>query len=120
MTSSNEEDEKLVLEKHERSGACDPSKKKKSKCPVRRCKEILTFSNTNICRICQQKVSLKHRFPADHVYRQQVNAAIASGSNKFLLALAAIKGIDCVASTASVSPSSSSRASSGPPSIKDH
>ncbi|KAJ4961365.1 hypothetical protein NE237_021275 [Protea cynaroides] len=119
-TGSNEEDEKVVLEKHERSGDCDPSKKKKPKCPVKRCKETLTFSNTNTCRICQQKVCLKHRFPADHVCRQPVNAAVASGTNKFLLALAARKGIHCAASTASVSPSSSSRASSGPPSVKAH
>ncbi|XP_042502981.1 zinc finger AN1 domain-containing stress-associated protein 12 [Macadamia integrifolia] len=117
-TGNNEEDEKVVLERHERSGDCDPSKKKKPKCPVRRCKDILTFSNTNICRICQQKVCLKHRFPADHVCKKPLATAAAPGTNKFLTALAARMSINCGASPGSVSSSSSSNASTSPPSVK--
>ncbi|KAG8056637.1 hypothetical protein GUJ93_ZPchr0002g26607 [Zizania palustris] len=55
-----------VLEAHARSQRCDPAKKRKPRCPVRRCKETLTFSNTCVCRGCDQKVCLRHRFPADH------------------------------------------------------
>ncbi len=42
-TGRDGEDEKAILEKHEKSGICDPKKKKKPTCPVSRCKEILTF-----------------------------------------------------------------------------
>ncbi|XP_043725307.1 zinc finger AN1 domain-containing stress-associated protein 12 [Telopea speciosissima] len=111
-TGSKEEDEKVVLERHEKSGDCYPSKKKKPKCPVKRCKEILTFSNTNTCRICQQKVCLKHRFPTDHICRKAVPTAAAPGTNKFLLALATRKVTNCGASTGS------SSANSAPPSVK--
>ncbi|KAK9990852.1 hypothetical protein SO802_025837 [Lithocarpus litseifolius] len=51
-----------MLEKHEKSGNCDPKKKKKPTCPVRQCKEILPFSNIGTCKTCQLKVRLKHRF----------------------------------------------------------
>ncbi|XP_030553612.2 LOW QUALITY PROTEIN: zinc finger AN1 domain-containing stress-associated protein 12 [Rhodamnia argentea] len=61
------EDEKTALERHEGSGDCDPRKKKKKPaCPVRRCREVLTFSNTSTCKACGLKVCLRHRFPADH------------------------------------------------------
>ncbi|KAI9082551.1 hypothetical protein K1719_035420 [Acacia pycnantha] len=60
------EEGKAVLERHESSGDCDPKKKKKPTCPVKRCKAILTFSNTSTCKTCDLKVCLKHRFPADH------------------------------------------------------
>ncbi|KAL5200899.1 hypothetical protein ABZP36_035253 [Zizania latifolia] len=55
-----------VLEAHARSQRCDPARKRKPRCPVRRCKETLTFSNTSVCKGCDQKVCLRHRFPADH------------------------------------------------------
>ncbi|KAJ0099643.1 hypothetical protein Patl1_21975 [Pistacia atlantica] len=60
------EGEKIILERHQKSGDCDPSKKKKPTCSVKRCKQILTFSNTATCKTCNLKVCLKHRFPADH------------------------------------------------------
>ncbi|KAI5571815.1 hypothetical protein POPTR_011G138500v4 [Populus trichocarpa] len=71
-TGCNEDAEKVVLLKHEKSGDCDPRKKKKKKptCAVKRCKEILTFSNTCTCKTCQLKVCLKHRFPADHACKK--------------------------------------------------
>ncbi|KAF0915522.1 hypothetical protein E2562_036677 [Oryza meyeriana var. granulata] len=59
-------DEAAVLEAHARSRRCDPARKRKPRCPVPRCKETLTFSNTSGCKGCGQKVCLKHRFPADH------------------------------------------------------
>ena len=97
------EDEKKVLERHEKSGDCDPRKKKKPTCPVRRCKEVLTFSNTATCKTCRGRVCLKHRFPADHACNQP------RSSNKFL---APRNGKDC---GIKVSISSSS---SQPPSVK--
>ncbi|CAK9179590.1 unnamed protein product [Ilex paraguariensis] len=49
---------------------CDPSNyekvTKKRKCPVPRCREILTFSNTIRCRDCTVEHCLKHRFGPDH------------------------------------------------------
>ncbi|KAL0383552.1 UNVERIFIED_CONTAM: Zinc finger AN1 and C2H2 domain-containing stress-associated protein 13 [Sesamum calycinum] len=49
---------------------CDPSNyekaTKKKKCPVPRCREMLTFSNTIKCRDCSIDHCLKHRFGPDH------------------------------------------------------
>ncbi|XP_022884072.1 zinc finger AN1 domain-containing stress-associated protein 12 [Olea europaea var. sylvestris] len=89
-TGHDGEDEKNILERHGKSGDCDPKKKKKPACPVRRCKEVLTFSNTATCKICQIKVCLKHRFPADHACKPSL-----LDKNKFLVALAARNGKNC-------------------------
>nr|QEG03151.1 zinc finger AN1 domain-containing stress-associated protein 12 isoform X1 [Cymbidium ensifolium] len=64
-----DEDDRDSLSRHEKSGACDPSKKRKPRCPVPRCKEILTFSNHSTCKVCNLKICLKHRFPSDHSCR---------------------------------------------------
>ncbi|CAN6708728.1 unnamed protein product [Malus baccata var. baccata] len=96
-----EQDQKLLLEKHAKSGNCDPRKKKKPTCPVRRCKEILTFSNTSTCKTCQIKVCLKHRFPADHVCQKQTAAQPSlvgkpvSWNDKFIAAFASREGKEC-------------------------
>ncbi|XP_050271369.1 zinc finger AN1 domain-containing stress-associated protein 12 [Quercus robur] len=99
-TGRDGEDEKAMLEKHEKSGNCDPKKKKKPTCPVRRCKEILTFSNTSTCKTCQLNVCLKHRFPADHVCKKAAAAATVVKGNgrwndRFLAAMASRNGKDC-------------------------
>ncbi|KAG0470645.1 hypothetical protein HPP92_017345 [Vanilla planifolia] len=60
------EDDEATLARHAKSGTCDASKKKKPRCPVLRCREVLTFSNNSTCKVCSLKVCLKHRFPADH------------------------------------------------------
>ncbi|KAK3010608.1 hypothetical protein RJ639_010784 [Escallonia herrerae] len=89
-TGKDEESEKAVLERHEKSGDCDPKKKKKPTCQVRRCREILTFSNTSTCKTCQIKVCLKHRFPGDHACKLKSSSS-ATGfkeANMFLVALA--------------------------------
>ncbi|GLU02015.1 hypothetical protein SLE2022_192880 [Rubroshorea leprosula] len=105
VTGREEEDEKKILERHEKSGDCDPKKKKKPMCPVRRCRETLTFSNTSTCKTCQVKVCLKHRFPADHGCRQAVPAVAAAAgpikgrwNERFLVALASRNGKDCAKS----------------------
>ncbi|XAR51815.1 hypothetical protein NMG60_11006553 [Bertholletia excelsa] len=91
-TGHDGDDEKAILKWHEKSGECDPKKKKKPTCPVRRCREVLTFSNTSTCKTCHIKVCLKHRFPADHACRK-IPAAGAPAivgreiNNKFLVAL---------------------------------
>ncbi|CAK9148698.1 unnamed protein product [Ilex paraguariensis] len=100
-TGHDREDEKLMLEKHENSGDCDPKKKKKPTCPVRRCREILTFSNTCTCKVCQIKVCLKHRFPADHPCGKNISSSSVvkisreQANNRFLVALASRNGNDC-------------------------
>ncbi|KAD4887922.1 hypothetical protein R6Q59_034985 [Mikania micrantha] len=82
--STGGEDE--IAANHRRSGDCDPMKKKKKPtCGVKRCKEILTFSNTSTCKSCQMKLCLKHRFQSDHACRRR----------PFLVALSSRKGQDC-------------------------
>ncbi|KAK4481705.1 hypothetical protein RD792_012614 [Penstemon davidsonii] len=64
-----EEDPNITWESHVNI-ECDPSNyekaTKKRKCPVLRCKEMLTFSNTIKCRDCSIDHCLKHRFGPDH------------------------------------------------------
>ncbi|CAO2826106.1 unnamed protein product [Amaranthus hypochondriacus] len=92
-------DEAAMKKKHESSKECDPSKKKKPRCPIKRCKEQLTFSNTTVCKSCNIKVCLKHRLPADHECRIGKSFGTGSGKsfvgNKFLVAFAARNGKDC-------------------------
>ncbi|GLT35448.1 hypothetical protein SLA2020_099000 [Shorea laevis] len=104
VTGREEEDVKTMLERHEKSGDCDPRKKKKPVCPVRRCRETLTFSNTSTCKTCQLKVCLKHRFPADHDCQKVASPGAAAVPRKerwnerFLAALASRNGKDCAKS----------------------
>lgn len=64
-----EEDPNITWESHVNTD-CDPSNyekvTKKKKCPVRGCRETLTFSNTIKCRDCTVEHCLKHRFGPDH------------------------------------------------------
>ncbi|CAN4089924.1 unnamed protein product [Withania somnifera] len=64
-----DEDPNITWESHVNT-ECDPSNyekaTKKKKCPVPRCKELLTFSNTIKCRDCTIDHCLKHRFGPDH------------------------------------------------------
>ena len=97
------ESNELTMKKHAQSG-CDPGNyvkvMKKPKCPVRGCRELLTFSNTYSCNSCQKSVCLRHRFPADHAcgtaavtLKQPARTAAASN---FLTAFAArVSGTDC-------------------------
>ncbi|GAU50583.1 hypothetical protein TSUD_283140 [Trifolium subterraneum] len=95
ITNNTGENEETILKKHHTSRKCDPSKKKKPTCPVKRCKEILTFSNTSTCKTCHIKVCLKHRFAADHACSKGVSSSSltnAAGNgrwnNRFMAALA--------------------------------
>ncbi|KAF7135884.1 hypothetical protein RHSIM_Rhsim08G0061400 [Rhododendron simsii] len=88
-TGCDKDDEKALLDRHEKSGDCDPKKKKKPTCAVRRCREVLRFSNTSVCKSCQIKVCLKHRFPDDHSCKPNSSSVTGSASDsKFLIALA--------------------------------
>ncbi|CAA0812749.1 Zinc finger AN1 and C2H2 domain-containing stress-associated protein 11 [Striga hermonthica] len=64
-----EEDPNITWESHVNT-ECDPSNyeqaTKKRKCPMPRCREMLTFSNTIKCRDCGLDHCLKHRFGPDH------------------------------------------------------
>ncbi|KAH7553966.1 hypothetical protein ACOSP7_029084 [Xanthoceras sorbifolium] len=119
-TGSNGEIEKIMLEKHMKSGDCDPKKQKKPTCPVRRCKEVLTFSNTSTCKICNLNVCLKHRFPADHACNKDSmvgkEAVMAKGrwNNRFLAAFALRNGKECAKSDRS----SKASPSKNTPSVK--
>lgn len=96
----------MLLARHAKSGNCDPKKKKKPTCPVKRCKEALTFSNSSVCKTCHLKVCLKHRFPADHECTKQPRVPVAAVSGNggrrwngnFLAALASRSGKDCAKS----------------------
>ncbi|VFQ72211.1 unnamed protein product [Cuscuta campestris] len=63
------EDPNITWESHVNI-ECDPSNyekaTKKRKCPVPRCREVLTFSNTVKCRDCEVDHCLKHRLGLDH------------------------------------------------------
>ncbi|CAK9087777.1 unnamed protein product [Durusdinium trenchii] len=58
-----------VFDRHVASGACAPSVKTKPRCPVKGCREKLTFSNSCQCGSCGLKVCLKHRFEDQHECR---------------------------------------------------
>lgn len=60
------EEAAAVLERHRSSGSCDPARKRKAKCPVKRCREALTFSNTSTCHVCNLRTCLRHRYASDH------------------------------------------------------
>ncbi|XP_010528278.1 PREDICTED: zinc finger AN1 domain-containing stress-associated protein 12 [Tarenaya hassleriana] len=102
-TGCDENSVKSLLEKHERSGDCDPTKKKKPTCPVRRCREVLTFMNNVTCKDCGLKVCLKHRFPADHactkkaasMAKTMVTPRGGRWNEKFLEAFASRDGKAC-------------------------
>eukprot|EP01054_Gregarina_sp_Poly1_P004692 Gregarina_sp_Poly_1__4691@NODE_2507_length_2047_cov_83_604040_g1593_i0_p2_GENE_NODE_2507_length_2047_cov_83_604040_g1593_i0NODE_2507_length_2047_cov_83_604040_g1593_i0_p2_ORF_typecomplete_len168_score10_72zfAN1/PF01428_16/5_7e15zfAN1/PF01428_16/1_9e02zfAN1/PF01428_16/1_5e07Transp_Tc5_C/PF04236_15/0_0021Transp_Tc5_C/PF04236_15/4_7e03Transp_Tc5_C/PF04236_15/2Desulfoferrod_N/PF06397_12/8_8e03Desulfoferrod_N/PF06397_12/2_7e02Desulfoferrod_N/PF06397_12/0_16zfC5HC2/PF02928_16/37zfC5HC2/PF02928_16/3_4e len=67
ITAADDPDE--VWNVHHASGDCEQHQQYKSKtptCPVRRCKESLTFSNKFTCKHCNNIVCLKHRLPQDH------------------------------------------------------
>ncbi|KAJ9562372.1 hypothetical protein OSB04_007532 [Centaurea solstitialis] len=96
-SKGGEDEMNSILTKHQKSGDCDPKKKKKPTCGVKRCKEILTFSNTSSCRSCQIKFCLKHRFQSDHTCKSNhpVTAAAANRAQPFLVALASRNNGDC-------------------------
>ncbi|XP_052176855.1 zinc finger AN1 and C2H2 domain-containing stress-associated protein 16-like [Diospyros lotus] len=64
-----DQDPNITWESHVNTD-CDPSNyekaTKKQKCPVRGCREVLTFSNTVKCRDCTVDHCLKHRLGPDH------------------------------------------------------
>eukprot|EP00933_Yihiella_yeosuensis_P053616 TRINITY_DN51890_c0_g1_i1.p1 TRINITY_DN51890_c0_g1~~TRINITY_DN51890_c0_g1_i1.p1 ORF type:complete len:193 (+),score=22.71 TRINITY_DN51890_c0_g1_i1:69-581(+) len=69
------EDENEVWERHF-STTCRPKTTAATgppRCPVRGCKEKLTFSNSCTCDKCKLKVCLKHRYEEDHECRPSSN-----------------------------------------------
>lgn len=100
-SKGGEDEMNLILTNHQKSGDCDPKKKKKPTCGVKRCKEILTFSNTSSCKSCQIKFCLKHRFQSDHACKSHhmlppaAASGVGGGARPFLVALASRNGQDC-------------------------
>ncbi|KAK9699447.1 hypothetical protein RND81_08G173800 [Saponaria officinalis] len=93
--------EQAIIDKHLSSKECDPAKKNKSRCPARRCKEKLTFSNNVVCKFCNVKFCLNHRFPASHACNRGgvslANAASVDGGLS-ALSLGSRNGNDCAKS----------------------
>lgn len=98
------ESSEVTMKKHSQGSSCDPSNfakvMKKPKCPVRGCRELLTFSNKYSCNSCQKSVCLRHRFPADHACGiaavKTKEPARTTAASKFLMALAGRgSGTDC-------------------------
>ncbi len=69
-TSLSSPDSQTIIsrlwERHAASGQCNPDKNKKPVCPVKGCREQLTYSNKYSCKVCGQTVCLKHRYETDH------------------------------------------------------
>ena len=76
------QDANEAFDQHHRSSGCDPSNYKKvnqkQRCPVGRCQEKLTLTNTYRCKKCNLRVCLKHRDPADHNCTSTTSAAASS------------------------------------------
>uniref|UniRef100_A0A0G4G776 AN1-type domain-containing protein n=1 Tax=Chromera velia CCMP2878 TaxID=1169474 RepID=A0A0G4G776_9ALVE len=66
VTPDNHDQVALLYDQHSRSGHCNAAAAKKEKCPVTKCKEVLTTLNKYSCRKCGQTVCMKHRFETDH------------------------------------------------------
>lgn len=98
----------LTLEKH-MQGSCDPSNydrvMKKPKCPVKRCREVLSTTNTYMCKTCKMKVCMRHRFPADHSCMSGFKTRAASMdtlAQNFMKILAHRKGTECASSSSNM------------------
>lgn len=92
------ESSEVTMKKHSQSSSCDPSSVvRKPKCPVRGCKELLTFSNKYSCDSCRKVVCLRHRFPSEHAcgIKTKEPARTAAASNFLTAFVARITGTDC-------------------------
>lgn len=84
-----------ILKKHNDAGECKPALRSVArKCPVKGCKELLTFSNKYNCKSCRKDICLKHRYAGAHVCVDDKNAL-------FLEALAKRSMADCGTSAGS-------------------
>jgi hypothetical protein len=85
-----------ILKSHHSSGSCDPShyKKvyKKPRCPVKGCKEILTFSNKVRCKDCHVDVCLRHRYAAEHKCERAHGGGVNKGPGLKLIEKLATRG----------------------------
>merc|ERR1711879_691578 len=66
-----DEEFSVTLNRHLDSDACRQAiiakeDKKKTRCPVDKCKNKLTQSGSVVCNTCHQRVCLKHRFEDSH------------------------------------------------------
>jgi len=71
---------KKVADEAERGVAKDPAaaaRRKLDCCPAKGCKEKLTTINSYLCKTCNQKVCMKHRFEDTHQCKEAVAAAKA-------------------------------------------
>ena len=99
----------LTLARHMQDSSCDPKNydkvMKKPKCPVKRCREVLTTTNTYMCKTCKMKVCLKHRFPADHLCTKGAKTraeSLDALTKNFMSILSHRKGTDCAVSSSKI------------------
>eukprot|EP00878_Enallax_costatus_P033234 GHUV01036637.1.p1 GENE.GHUV01036637.1~~GHUV01036637.1.p1 ORF type:complete len:241 (+),score=50.82 GHUV01036637.1:85-807(+) len=87
------EDPNVSFDRHLRTEGCDPSNynkvHRKPRCPVPGCKEKLTSINTYTCKVCTQKVCMKHRLENDHKCQGKAAHPLAVGQRSSLTAAAA-------------------------------
>merc|ERR1712244_83696 len=77
-----DEDPNVTMERHMHEScagqAVSSRAGKKARCPVRGCKQQLTFSNKVQCGKCCQTTCLRHRFEEDHECTGVVHSVAAA------------------------------------------
>ncbi|CAI6006675.1 unnamed protein product [Closterium sp. NIES-64] len=128
--TSRFEDAERALVLHAGSSDCQAaSAERRTKCPVRGCRQRLTTSNRAKCRSCAEDHCLQHRLASDHHCAHLVASSAAKfaravgrgAGQRFLDALAKRTGGECAQSSSSGSSSDSANAGLGvSPSVKAH
>lgn len=75
-----------VMSEHQKTELCLYKREHKDaprpRCPVKGCREILTFSNRLECKKCGNMVCLKHRAPQDHVCERKKSTGFTKTSSR--------------------------------------
>ncbi|CAI5464904.1 unnamed protein product [Closterium sp. Yama58-4] len=128
--TSRFEDAERALARHMGGSDCQAaSAERRTKCPVRGCRQRLTTSNRAKCRSCAKDHCLQHRLASDHhcAHRAASSATMPTraegkgAGQRFLDALAKRNGGECAQSNSSGSSSDSAKGCLGvSPSVKAH
>ena len=103
------EDPNETWERHARS-ACNPSlyasrkKKKKTRCCVTGCKEVLGTSNKVQCTMCGKETCIRHRFKTDHECIRVESSARSSRSKQSIFNFKKKKGNATITTTSEKCP----------------
>ncbi|CAI5470232.1 unnamed protein product [Closterium sp. Yama58-4] len=128
--TSRFEDAERALARHMGGSDCQAaSAERRTKCPVRGCRQRLTTSNRAKCRSCAEDHCLQHRLASDHHCAHRATSSATrptraegkGAGQRFLDALAKRTGGECAQSSSSGSSSDSTNAGVGVnPSVKAH